>query len=64
MSMDIVIALALLDAVTRDFGVARLLLVVIAGIVLKAGNEGTRDKATEAKTRPDRLRTDVRGVHR
>jgi hypothetical protein len=39
--MDMVIGLALLDAAVREFEVARLLLVVIAGIVIKDRDQGT-----------------------
>ncbi len=41
MSMDMVIGLALFDVVVRAFEVARTLLVVIAGIVLKDRDVGT-----------------------
>ena len=58
MSMDMVMGLALLDAAVREFEVARLLLVVIAGIVINDRDRGTgnRDQRSE-----DRGQGGVRG---
>ena len=49
MSMDMVMGLAFLDGAVRVVEAARAVLVVIGGIVLKAGNEGTRGQGTSGQ---------------
>jgi hypothetical protein len=47
MSMDMVMGLAFLDGALRAVGLAREVLVVIGGIVLKTGNKRTTEQWNE-----------------
>ncbi len=49
MSIDMVMGLAFFAGAFRAVDVALEVLVVIGGIVLKGGNEGTRERASESQ---------------